>query len=354
MNTQKNSSLEAMPTQNNTRTPLLIWGAPGTGKTSAAAALAVGLGLPFYSFSAAEEDPADTCGPIGEAADGTSTRKIPQWYAAACEKPYVILIDELTAAAPEQQAAVLRICDDRRTMAGHTLHSRTLVIAAANPPECAAGAARELSAPVLTRFRHKRITEKHALDFMAGGPGFVIAWPTAPALPGMIRIVAEYLKRNPQAAMATAEEIARAVETQTPYPCPRSWTRAAAEEGDVTLWGEYTGETAAAGFIQWFNQMDLPDPVEIVAGRCMTIPPRGDAVMATAAAIAGVLGHKPSAAALECSMKWFSAAADAGQAANALQSVRTVIAAVGVAAVSRHAEALKRYGGLVAMATPAA
>jgi len=333
------------------RTALLLWGPPGCGKSACVPPYAAATGRDYYCMVVAQEDPVDICGiPNIDAATNCSKRSVPAWWIAACERPTVLLLDEITAGTPEQMAAVLRATDDARELAGHKLHPDTVIIAAANPPEMAAGAARELAAPVLSRFRHRDIDASAAVDYMNGGTGIVLTMPNADPIPGARRIVGEYLNRNREAAMASAEQIAAAVAAQRPYPCPRAWTRAADEEGDITAWHEYIGTHAAAGFVNWFTSMDLPDPREIIAGRDYTVPTRGDAALVTAAALAGILGKNPSAAALECACKWYEKAAQAGQTANTITSLKSIIAAVGTAKVSRHAAALKPYAALVGIA----
>jgi hypothetical protein len=339
-------------------TAILLKSPPGCGKSAAAAQFAARHKRKFYAFIAGQEDPCDTAGVITLDKNGeTSSRKIPAWWKHACTEPYVILADELTACSPEQFAAVLRATDDAREIAGHRLHDDTVVIAAMNPPEFAAGAARELAAPVLSRFRHRTVTGKESVDWMNGGPGIMLEFPVKDAIPQLPRVVAAYLRSNPSAALATSEGIHAAVEKQEPFACPRAWHRAACEEGEITLWHEYIGEGAAAGFINWFTKMDLPNPVEILAGRDKTVPARGDGVMATAAGIVGLLlaTKPPSDAAIGHAMEWFRLAADAGHAGNAAVDLNMLVSPVergGIGAIkaSRYAKALAPYGSLLKLA----
>lgn len=333
------------------QTAILIWSAPGCGKTAAAAQFAKRHNRAFYAFVAGQEDPVDTCGVIALDAKGeTSSRKLPAWWLRACKEPHVILCDELTTCSPEQFAAVLRATDDSRELCGQRLHDDTVIIAAANPPEMAAGSARELPPPVLSRFRHRRVDAAAAIDWMNGGEGIRLEFPGKKPVVQLPRVVGAYLRSNPAAALANPEQIRAAVERQEPFACPRAWHRAACEEGDVSLWGEFVGAGAAAGFLNWFTKMDLPDPVEILSGRSKVVPDRGDAVMATAAAIAGLLGSKPSDDALAFAMAWYRLAAENGHAANAAIDLRGVCRTVGVARVSRYGKDLKPYGELLKLA----
>lgn len=333
------------------QTAILLKSPPGCGKSEAARQAADKMGLQFYAFVAAQEDPCDTAGVIALNKDGvTSSRRVPLWWKNACDKPYLILCDELTACSPEQFAAVLRATDDSREICGQRLHDKTLIVAAMNPPEFAAGAARELSAPVLSRFRHRSITGKEAIDWMNGGPGIQLNFPIAQPEPTLTQLVAVYLRNNPGAALAREEEIKAAVEKQEPFACPRAWRRASVEEGDIQSWSEYIGTGAARGFIEWFGKQDLPSPVEILAGRIKTVPSRGDSVMATAASLVALLDAKCAEAALGHGMDWFRLAAEAGHVANAAPDLRNLIKVLGVNRISRYAKELKPYAAVLKLA----
>jgi hypothetical protein len=84
-----------------------------------------------------------------------------------------------------------------------------------------------------------------------------------------------------------------------------------------------------------------------LAGRCKDVPARGDAVMATAASVAALLGNKPSAQALGHAMDWYRIAAEKGQVANCAVEMDTIIKAVGIVAISRYAKELAPYGAVL-------
>ncbi len=338
-----------------TQTPILIVSPPGCGKSAAIALLARTLGLPIWSQIAAQEDPVDTCGVIVPNHElQTSQRYVPKYWRDACEHPFVLFFDEITAASPEQTAAVLRACDDSRTMAGFQLHENTRVLAACNPPEMAAGSARELSAPILSRFRHRKIGPNAAIDWMLGGPGLVIDPRTVPPPsypPPLVRVVGAYLNRNPSAALGNAEEIRACVEKQEPFACPRAWTRAAIEEPDnKSCWGEYVGLPWAAGFIAWLAQADLPDPQDIVDSGSRALPKRGDAIMATSGAVQTLLGTEPSDKQLQNGLKWMKLAAEKGFAADCAMAIMALVRAIGEIRTSKFSELLQPFEKLLAAA----
>lgn len=292
-------------------TPVLLFSPPGCGKTAWSRDQAQARGLPFFRMVAADTDPVDLLGAVvANRDDGTSMRLIPRWFYGLCEHPGVLLIDEITAAGPEQQAAALRLTDDERELDGHRLHPETIVIAAANPTEYAAGAARDLAAPHLSRFVHVHI-----------GPELAVLWMVNQG--GMVGRVGGYLKANASAALDKPETIKRAVEEQKPFACPRAWTRAA-RETSIDNFANYVGDGAQAGLVQFFHQADLPDPVEILAGRCKTVPKRGDAVLATAATMVG-LCQKPTPEQLKCALEWFYLAQDEGHLGSLGWEVQTLV-----------------------------
>lgn len=338
-------------TYHNARTPVLLIGDPGIGKSTAVKQYAARKKLPCHVMVAAQEDPVDIAGVVSLDKDGvTSSRKVPKWWKSACEQPFVLLLDELTSCGPEQYAATLRATDDSREICGHELHKDTIVFAAMNMPESAAGSARELPPPVLSRFRHRHIGAQSSIDWMNGNDGIMLEFPLKAPVASMPRVVGAYLRNNPGAAIANAEGIRAAVERQQPFACPRAWYRAACEEGAIETWNEYVGDGAAGAFLNWFTKMDLPNPVDILAGRDKTVPKRGDACMATAAAIAGLLGEKPSEESLGYAMEWFRLAADGGGSANACIDLLTVCKKVGVNRVSRYGKELAPYGVLKKLA----
>ena len=361
--------------------PVLLWSPPGCGKSQAVEAWAlqrygIGYDEAMTKYSPPEwarkifdhhrpvveqmlsegcyplmatDDPVDVCGVLIPSG-GATVRQHPLYWVVAAHIPICVFCEELTAGTAEQRAAQLRASDDKRSLHGMPLHPMSRVIGAANPPEFAAGSARELTAPELSRWRHYQITGKEAVAWMNGEEGIRLEFPNQPPLAQMPRIGAAYLRKNPGAALATAEMIRQAIETQSPWPCPRQWWRAWNEEGDLTKIGEYVGGSAAGAFLNWYNVQDLTDPVEILAGRDKTVPKKGDAAMATAAGVAGLLGGKPSDEALAHALDWFRLAAEKGHAGNCRIDLDSICKAVGTTRVSRYGKELAPYASMLRLA----
>lgn len=275
-------------------TPTLYLGAPGVGKTARVVAEAERLGLPLLYLPLAERDPAEIAG-VAYLADSPAG-KVAAWAPAeawrqACDEACIVLLDELTACSRMQRVAGLRYADPSAP-----LHPGTRVYATANPPEYAAGSGDALTAPELTRWRVSRV-----------GPDDAVRWMLRHDDAG-VRRVAAYLRANPTAALAGPEAMLAACDRQEPFPCPRTWTRFGIDGADINSCGEYVGDAASIGWVRWVSEVDLPDPDAIMRGECHDVPKRGDAALATAAALAARCTGK----ALPHVIGWYAAAAASG------------------------------------------
>src|SRR5580693_4402825 len=174
-----NVAAEALGVAVAARVPVLLWGAPGTGKTSAIRAMAEAMGLPCETVIASIREPSDFAGlPV---VTGDVVRFAPPLWATRLAEAGtgVLFLDELSTAPPAVQAALLRVVLER-TVGDLVLPDDVAVVAAANPPEQAADGW-DLSAPLANRFCH--------LDWPADArtlaDGFASGWttPAPPELP---------------------------------------------------------------------------------------------------------------------------------------------------------------------------
>ena len=167
----QNPAVEALGVAVAARVPVLLWGAPGTGKTSAIRAMADAMGLPCETVIASIREPSDFAGlPI--VVGGEVRFAPPSWARRLAEAGRGLLfLDELSTAPPAVQAALLRVVLER-AVGDLTLPDEVAVVAAANPPEQAADGW-DLSAPLANRLCHLAWhTEPRAVaDGLAGG------WP---------------------------------------------------------------------------------------------------------------------------------------------------------------------------------
>jgi AAA domain (dynein-related subfamily) len=290
------------------RVPVLLWGAPGTGKTSAIRAMAQRMGWPCETVIASIREPSDFAGlPV---VIGQDVRFAPPvWARRLAEHGHGLLfLDELSTAPPAVQAALLRVVLER-VVGDLELPPGVAVVAAANPPEQAADGW-DLSAPLANRLCHLPwdIDPLAVADGLAGG----FATPEVPVLPDgweaeqhlALALVGAFLHARPALACAPPTDAASAGKG---WPSPRTWEMAArlwaasgaaevSDEARSELVVGAVGDGAGAEFLAWLMEMDLPDPEAVLADpRSFRLPRRADRAYAAVAAVAAVVEANPTA-----------------------------------------------------------
>ncbi len=115
------------------RVPVLLWGAPGTGKTSTIRAMAEVMGWPCETVIASIREPSDFAGLPVVIGDGVRFAP-PGWARRLAEAGRGLLfLDELSTAPPAVQAALLRVVLER-VVGDREPPADVRVGAAANPP----------------------------------------------------------------------------------------------------------------------------------------------------------------------------------------------------------------------------
>jgi len=330
-----NPAVEALGVAVAAKVPVLLWGAPGTGKTSAIRAMADVMGLPCETVIASIREPSDFAGlPI--VVGGEVRFAPPAWARRLAEAGRGLLfLDELSTAPPAVQAALLRVVLER-AVGDLTLPEEVAVVAAANPPDQAADGW-DLSAPLSNRLCHLSWqTEPRAVaDGLAGG------WsaPVVPDLPDgwqaeelLARgLVAAFLHVRPGLACAPPSDPAAAGRG---WPSPRTWEMAArlmaaagacgaGDEARFALIRGAVGDGAGVEFLAWLTEMDLPDPEQVLADPAsFRLPDRGDRAYAALAAVAAAVAANPTAE------RWTAGWQVLGLAADAAPDVAAVAARV--------------------------
>jgi MoxR-like ATPase len=304
---------DALATALSARVPVLLWGPPGTGKTSAIRAISEAAGWPCETVIASIREPSDFAGLPVVSTDGSAdSARVdfapPRWARRLATAGHgVLFFDEVSTAPPAVQAALLRVVLER-TVGDLALPDDVAVVAAANPPEQAADGW-DLSAPLANRFCH--------LDWPADArtmaDGFSSGWAT-PAPKELntewerrIAItrswVAGFITARPSLAVDVPTEAATAGRA---WPSPRTWDMTArllaateaAGTGELArslLVCGAVGQGAGVEFLTWLIEADLPDPEAVLADPdSFELPERGDRAYAALSSIAAAVAAEPT------------------------------------------------------------
>ncbi len=286
------------------KTPVILWGAPGQGKTSVLEAIAEQTGREITTILASIREPSDFAG-LPHIVDGKTKLIAPDWAQKINENKSssILFFDEISTAPPATQAAMLRVALDR-IVGDLYLGDDVSIVAAANPPEIAADGW-DLAAPMANRFCH---LDWH-LPAEVVRDGFATGWspirvpnPDPEAVATATRearlLVAAFLNARPD--MVTVMPKATA-EAGRAYPTPRSWEMVATLLGFATaanssattrrlLIAGAIGVGTAGEFLSYIDELDLPNPEDLLAKPENFEPPtRGDKVYAIGASVLAVV-----------------------------------------------------------------
>ncbi len=282
--------------------PVILWGAPGIGKTSHFEQLAELLGVPIETVIASLHDPTDFSGlPFIE--NGYANYAPPNWAIRLkeSERGGILFLDEIGTAPPATQAALLRVVLERQV--GQTyLGDDVSVVAAANPPEQGAGGW-ELTLPLANRFFHVDWT----MDAETWIEGMQTNWARSIVkLPAdwdknlaeeMIRMTG-FIRRFPQHLLSVPKE-----DTAKAWPSPRSWTMGlraltaaaaagAHEDVQYLLLQWAVGVGPALEYKKWKRDLDIPTPQEVLRNpKSVKIPHKPDQLFTLVSSVAWYVGE---------------------------------------------------------------
>ncbi|MEU7429270.1 MoxR family ATPase [Streptomyces sioyaensis] len=327
-------ALEALGVAVSAGVPVVLWGSPGTGKTSAVVALSEALGWPAEVVIGSIREPSDFAGlPVVEG--GTVRLAAPAWARRLADAGRGLLfLDELTTAPPAVQAAMLRIVLER-VVGDIKLPPQVRVVAAANPPGEAADGW-DLAPPLANRLVHLdwTVDAKQVAQGMAAGfpqPSFLLPDEPVDATHRAVAktAVAAFLQARPELVLQVPAGVTAA---SRGWPSPRSWeavatllgacdnAKATSEVLEALVVGA-VGEGPGIEFLSWLADSDLPDPEAVLdAPDEFTLPSRSDrafAVLTAVVALAVARGDEQS---------WTAAWIVVGRAAESTPDVAALVA----------------------------
>ena len=199
-------ALERDPRQAKLLPPMMVWGAPGLGKSSILQQAAEDLGIGFIDVRLAQREPVDIRGLPVPGEDGVKWLVSSDWPRDPASRG-IILFDEITAADRSLQVAAYEFILDRRLGELYRVPDGWDICAAGNRTEDRAVAA-TMSSALANRFMHVELGE----DVESW-----IAWARThdirPEVMGFIRFRPDTLFRQKN------ENLERG------WPTPRAWER---------------------------------------------------------------------------------------------------------------------------------
>ncbi|OHV36625.1 MULTISPECIES: AAA family ATPase [Pseudofrankia] len=346
--------------------PVLLWGEPGIGKTSALTQLAHSLDLPLTTVIASVHEPSDFAG-LPVVGDDPAVQGVPMappdWAVRLVQAGRGLLfLDELSTAPPAVQAALLRLVLERRVGALR-LPAGVRIVAAANPRSSAADGW-ELSPPLANRFVH--LPWVHEPDVVVRGLGGT--WPAATLplldqarLPEAVafarRAVCGLLAARPGLVHRLPDREAR---RGGAWPSPRSWdmtlrlvafATAAGTSREVlsTLARGTVGDGPGLELLASLDRLDLPDPETLLADPAgAELPERGDLRQAVLDGVVDAVRRRPG------KDRWDAAWALLVRALDTGEPDLVVVPATTLAALRQPdwevPEAIERLAGVVSLA----
>jgi hypothetical protein len=263
------------PERANEVPPLMLWGAPGIGKSAIISDMAKELGIGFIDVRLAQREPVDIRGlPVPRddrsGVDWIVSSEWPREGQEDYNERGIILFDELTAADPTLQVASYEFILDRRLGKLYEVPPGWYIIAAGNRTSDAA-VARTMSSALANRFCHLELIAKSK------------SWIEWALIKGIESTVIAFIRYRPELLFNMTGNRERG------WPSPRTWERVSlelqlAKETSLSqralrsIIEGLVGPGAAIeflGFLKWAES--IPDIEAMLRGEIeITFPERSD------------------------------------------------------------------------------
>ena len=228
--------------------PIMVWGAPGVGKSTAVRELTQELGIGFIDVRLAQREPVDMRGlPVPDEKENSVKWLVSGEWPRDPASRGIIMFDELTAADKTLQVAAYEFILDRRLGALYNVPDGWYIMAAGNRIEDRAVSC-AMSSALANRFLHVEV---------AAEANSFLEWAKEnnlhPAVTG-------FIKFRPELLFSQENE-----DLQRGWPSPRSWERVStmlkiAEKNQRKSSLKYTipgliGQGAASEFMAFYKNM---------------------------------------------------------------------------------------------------
>ncbi len=268
--------------------PAMLWGAPGTGKTSMVHAAATTFQLPFMRMSPAEQGESRFGVVPVPGSDGYLHYPPPADVVRhfASERG-LLFVDELNTAPPSIQAPLLGLVQ-LRTLGSYTMPKGVRVIGAANEVRDAAGGW-DLAPALANRFGHYDVSGLSPEDWsLALLSGFAPAeadrataadleakvtqlWPSAEAqarglISGFIARRPDNLYKRPARGGGERAWPSHRTVTYAATALASSMVHNLSESDTDTMLSGFVGRGWVSEFRTWMEHADLPNPSELLDG----------------------------------------------------------------------------------------
>ena len=261
--------------------PLMVWGAPGLGKSSILRQAADRAGIGFIDVRLAQREPVDIRGlPVPDKDGGSVKWLVSSDWPRDPKSRGIILFDEITAADRSLQVAAYEFILDRRLGELYQVPDGWYICAAGNRTADRAVAA-TMSSALANRFLHVELGED------------VESWVAWAQRSGILPVVTGFLRFRPESLFRQEGE-----NLERGWPTPRSWERVSRmlevmknEHEDLvrhTVYG-LVGNRAGVEFMEFKKASDsYADALDMMRDprREVKIPARADMKYALCSAVA--------------------------------------------------------------------